>query len=266
MTDKKAQATWNWNNNKKATPCSFVKHFWTILFMTPLCNCNEQMPRWLVASTSKNCNNNSYINLVYESCFLQNRLFSFFFYLLIRINLLDRTFVAPHNLTMPVSLKALAQILLAGPLCSDPSQNQLGSAWCTQKPWALQSSLICIHNHNCNQRNITIHAAGFEFCGRNTCYCFVIRSTVCTFVADVESCVVVWLIGDELDPYSWTFTDHSLKRYLSTPTWVEEHHRASIQPAPQHQPAGPERLCEWAEVEVNTSEGVCQKILELGST
>lgn len=63
----------------------------------------------------------------------------------------------------------------------------------------------------------------------------------CTFVADVESCVVVGLISDELDPYSWTLTDHSLKRYLSAPTRVEQHHGASVQPAPQHQPAGMER-------------------------
>lgn len=68
----------------------------------------------------------------------------------------------------------------------------------------------------------------------------VIRSRCCTFVADVEACVVVGLISDELDPYSWTFTDHSLKWYLSTPTRVKQHHRASIQTAPQHQPAGRE--------------------------
>ena len=53
-------------------------------------------------------------------------------------------------------------------------------------------------------------------------------SSFCTFVADVESRVVVWLIGDELDPDGWTLTDHPLKRYLSAPTRVEQHHGAGV--------------------------------------
>lgn len=63
-------------------------------------------------------------------------------------------------------------------------------------------------------------------------------SSFSTFVADVESRVVVRLIGDELDPDSRTLTDHPLKRYLSAPTRVEQHHGAGVQSAPQHQPAG----------------------------
>lgn len=67
------------------------------------------------------------------------------------------------------------------------------------------------------------------------CYfCATIRSdqissgSFCTFVADVESRVVVRLIGDELDPDGRTLTDHPLKRYLSAPTRVEQHHRTSV--------------------------------------
>lgn len=67
--------------------------------------------------------------------------------------------------------------------------------------------------------------------------CDMAQSGSCTFVADVEACVVVGLIGDELDPYSWTLADNSFERYLPAPARVEEHHRTSIQPAPQHQPA-----------------------------
>lgn len=58
-----------------------------------------------------------------------------------------------------------------------------------------------------------------------------------TFIADVESCVVVGLIGDELDSHSRALADHPLKRYLTTVTRVEEHNGASIQSAPQDQPA-----------------------------
>lgn len=65
---------------------------------------------------------------------------------------------------------------------------------------------------------------------------------ICTFIADIESRVVVGLISDELDPYSWTLADHPLKGYLSTSTRVEQHHRAGVQAAPQHQPAGMETL------------------------
>lgn len=63
-----------------------------------------------------------------------------------------------------------------------------------------------------------------------------------TFVADVEARVVVGLIGDELDPHGWTLADHSLERYLPTATRVEQHHRAGVQAAPQHQPAGPQGM------------------------
>lgn len=63
-----------------------------------------------------------------------------------------------------------------------------------------------------------------------------------TFVADVESRVVVGLIGDELDPHGWTLADHSLERYLPTATRVKQHHRAGVQAAPQHQPIGPQGL------------------------
>lgn len=66
-----------------------------------------------------------------------------------------------------------------------------------------------------------------------------------TFIADVKSCVVIGLIGDELDSHSWAFADHPLERYLSTVTRVKEHNRTSIQSAPQHQPARPELMdCE----------------------
>lgn len=58
-----------------------------------------------------------------------------------------------------------------------------------------------------------------------------------TFIADVESCVVVGLIGDELDSHSRALTDHPFERYLTTVTRVEEHNGAGIQSAPQDQPA-----------------------------
>lgn len=74
----------------------------------------------------------------------------------------------------------------------------------------------------------------------------------CTFVADVESHVVVRLIGDELDPHGRTLADHSLEGDLSAPTRVEQDHRTGIQPAPQHQPAVMERPGARA----NNSEGI----------
>lgn len=61
-----------------------------------------------------------------------------------------------------------------------------------------------------------------------------------TFVADVESCVVVGLVSDELDPHGWTLADHTLERYLSTATRVKQHHGTGIQAAPQHQPVWPQ--------------------------
>lgn len=61
-----------------------------------------------------------------------------------------------------------------------------------------------------------------------------------TFVADVEPRVVVGLIGDELDSHSRALADHSLERYLITVTRVKEHHGASVQSAPQDQPARPQ--------------------------
>lgn len=73
-------------------------------------------------------------------------------------------------------------------------------------------------------------------------FCVRLDGSFRTFIADVETRVVVRLISDELDPHSWTLTDHSLKRYLSAPTRVEQHHGAGVQAAPQHQPAGMERL------------------------
>lgn len=57
-----------------------------------------------------------------------------------------------------------------------------------------------------------------------------------TFVADVESRVVVGLVGDELDPHGWALADHALERYLPATTRVEQHHGTGIQAAPQHQP------------------------------
>lgn len=61
-----------------------------------------------------------------------------------------------------------------------------------------------------------------------------------TFVADVESCVVVGLIGDELDSHGRALADHSLEGYLTSVTRVKEHNGAGIQSAPQDQPAGQE--------------------------
>lgn len=58
-----------------------------------------------------------------------------------------------------------------------------------------------------------------------------------TFVADVESCVRVGLIGDELDPHSRALTDHTLKGDLTPTGRVKQNHRAGVQAAPQHQPA-----------------------------
>lgn len=63
-----------------------------------------------------------------------------------------------------------------------------------------------------------------------------------TFIADVESCVVVGLIGDELDSHSRALADHALEWYLTAVTRVEEHNGASIQSAPQDQPARPELM------------------------
>lgn len=63
-----------------------------------------------------------------------------------------------------------------------------------------------------------------------------------TFIADVESCVVIRLIGDELDSHSRAFADHPLEWYLTTMTRVKEHNRTSIQSTPQHQPARPELM------------------------
>lgn len=91
----------------------------------------------------------------------------------------------------------------------------------------------------CNGRCMNIHKKTFTFCCK---FILALRPTICTFVADVKSCVVVGLVGDELDPYSWTLADHSLKRYLSAVSRVKKHHRASVQSAPQHQPAGSQRL------------------------
>ena len=71
--------------------------------------------------------------------------------------------------------------------------------------------------------------------------CFI-GSKVCTFIADVESCVVVGLISDELDPYSRTFADYALEGYLSTPTRVEQHHGAGVQATPQHKPTGTQQF------------------------
>lgn len=67
-----------------------------------------------------------------------------------------------------------------------------------------------------------------------------------TFVADVESRVVIGMIGDELDSHSRALADHPLEWYLSTVTRVKEHDRASVQSAPQDQPARPELMDrEW---------------------
>lgn len=55
-----------------------------------------------------------------------------------------------------------------------------------------------------------------------------------TFVTDVESCVVVGLVSDELDPHGWALADHTLERYRSATTRVEQHYRTGIQAAPQH--------------------------------
>lgn len=94
----------------------------------------------------------------------------------------------------------------------------------------LRNGGVCLHDYTVILR-------------RHVLFLCVIRSY--TFVADVESRVVVGLISDELDPYSRTLADHAFKRYLSTPTGVEQHHRASIQATPQHQPAGVERRSVW---------------------
>lgn len=71
-----------------------------------------------------------------------------------------------------------------------------------------------------------------------------------TFVADVETCVVIGLIGDELDSHSRALADHSLKWYLSTMTRVKEHDWASIQSAPQDQPTRPESMDSWVEADL----------------
>lgn len=71
---------------------------------------------------------------------------------------------------------------------------------------------------------------------------FYFDKIIGTFIADVESCVVIGLIGDELDSHSRAFADHSLERYLPTVTRVKEHNRTSIQSTPQHQPARPELM------------------------
>lgn len=71
---------------------------------------------------------------------------------------------------------------------------------------------------------------------------FYLDKLIGTFIADVESCVVIGLIGDELDSHSWALADHPLERYLTTVTRVKEHNRTSIQSTPQHQPARPELM------------------------
>lgn len=76
-----------------------------------------------------------------------------------------------------------------------------------------------------------------------------------TFVADVESCVVVRLIGDELDSHSRALADHSLEGYLIAVTRVKEHNGASIQSAPQDQPARPELMGSRLDVKLKALEG-----------
>lgn len=67
------------------------------------------------------------------------------------------------------------------------------------------------------------------------------QQRVSTFIANVEAHVVVWLVGDELDPHRRPLADHALKRNLPTPPRVEQNHRAPVQAAPQHQPADKRR-------------------------
>lgn len=63
-----------------------------------------------------------------------------------------------------------------------------------------------------------------------------------TFVTDVEPCVVVGLVGDELDPHGWALADYTLERYRPPTTRVEQHYGTGIQAAPQHQPVGPQMV------------------------
>ena len=69
-------------------------------------------------------------------------------------------------------------------------------------------------------------------------FCLQFYRSFRTLIADVEARVVVWLIGDELDPHRRALADHALKGDLPAPARVEQHHGAGVQPAPQHQPAG----------------------------
>lgn len=66
---------------------------------------------------------------------------------------------------------------------------------------------------------------------------FYFDNIIGTLIADVESCVVIGMIGDELDSHSRALADHPLEWYLSTVTRVKEHNRASVQSTPQDQPA-----------------------------
>lgn len=59
--------------------------------------------------------------------------------------------------------------------------------------------------------------------------------SVQTFIADVESRVLVGLLHEVLDPHGRALADHPLKGDMCAPTRVEEHHRSGIQAAPQNQ-------------------------------
>lgn len=102
----------------------------------------------------------------------------------------------------------------------------------------LMDGLIYFYNYTV----ITAKQSIVSFTVLQKC-CFMLYSSFSTFKTDVESHVVVGLISNELDPHSWTLTDYPLKWNLSPPTRVEQHHRAGVQSAPQHQPAGTERVC-----------------------
>lgn len=127
-------------------------------------------------------------------------------------------FTSLHNVTLPESPQALAQLRLDF-LCSEPKPS-----WqCTDAETTLHAPLISLKCDTSKVRS----ALQFE-------------KIMGTFVADVESCVVVGLIGDELDSHRRALADHSLEWYLTTVARVKEHNGAGIQSAPQDQPDRPE--------------------------
>lgn len=140
----------------------------------------------------------------------------------------ERMFPALHNATLPESPQALSQLRLDDYFqCSAPKSSWQCMMEVETASYAPLISLQCDVKHNNTSR--VQSALKFD-------------NIMATFVADVESRVVVGLIGDELDSHSRALADHSLEWYLTTVTRVKEHNGASIQSAPQDQPARPELM------------------------